>query len=186
VGSNPATPTMDVQLRSATASDAPAVRDVVVRAFTDQPEVADLVDAIRASREYVPDLALVATVDGAAAGFVMASYTYLVDGGARHRILSLSPLAVTPLHERRGLGSALVEQVVQRAADRGEPMVVLEGSPAFYGRLGFEHSVPHGISIDLPDWAPAQAAQVRLLPSYDPAVRGALEYPAAFAVVSAH
>jgi putative acetyltransferase len=62
-------------------------------------------------------------------------------------------------------------------------MVVLEGSPAYYGRLGFEHSMRYGIVIPLPEWAPPEAAQVMRLSAFDPAdpsLRGTVVYPAAF------
>ena len=41
-----------------------------------------------------------------------------------------------------------------------QPLVVLEGNPLYYGRFGFEHSRRYGIEIDLPSWAPPEAAQV--------------------------
>jgi putative acetyltransferase len=174
-------------IRAEQARDASAVRDVVVRAFVTHPdEVGDLVEAVRASEHYVPHLALVAEVDGRVAGFVMASHATLVDGERRHRVLTLSPLAVAPEHERRGIGSALVRALVARAAETGEPLLTLEGSPAYYGRLGFEPAVRHGVTIRLPDWAPPEAAQVRLLSGYDPTIRGTLEYPPAFDSVAAH
>ena len=70
-----------------------------------------------------------------------------------------------------------VREVTRRAAE-GDPLVVLEGDPRFYGRIGFEHSDPHGIHITLPSWAPAEAAQVMLLTAYDPTIRGRVVYPA--------
>lgn len=45
---------------------------------------------------------------------------------------------------------------------------MLEGSPRFYGRLGFEYAAPLGIEMILPSWAPAEAAQVLRLASYHP------------------
>jgi putative acetyltransferase len=63
------------------------------------------------------------------------------------------------------------------------PPVVLEGSPRYYGRLGFKFAPEHGISIDLPDWA-REGAQVYLLSSYDPRIRGRVEYPPEIAAVT--
>ncbi len=62
-------------------------------------------------------------------------------------------------------------------------MVILEGSPTYYGRLGFEHSITYGVVIHLPDWAPPEAAQVVRLMAFDPedpTLRGTVVYPAAF------
>jgi hypothetical protein len=72
-----------------------------------------------------------------------------------------------------------------RADSRGESLVVLEGNPEFYGRLGFEHSVPCGIHIALPSWARPEAAQVLRLSNYDPSIRGHVSYPPAFDEVTA-
>ena len=85
-----------------------------------------------------------------------------------------------PIGQRRGIGAALVGAVTALVDASGEPLVVLEGRPAYYGRLGFEFSVPHGIHIKLPDWAPREAAQMMRLTNYDPAIRGTVVYPPAF------
>lgn len=160
-----------------------AIGEVVSAAFG-SPVEAELVAAIRASEQYIPQAALVATKAGRVAGHVMISFAELDDGTTQRRVAMLSPLAVAPAYQRQGIGSALVNAVVNVAERMGEPLVVLEGSPAYYGRLGFEHSVLHGIHIRLPDWAPAEAAQVRRLTSYDAAYRGRLISPPAFEAVS--
>jgi putative acetyltransferase len=116
----------------------------------------------------------------------MISYVTLDDGDNSHRIASLSPLAVEPEHQRTGIGSALVRSVTAAADVRREPLVVLEGSPLYYGRLGFEYSVPLGIHIELPSWAPPEAAQVMRLGAYDLSFRGRVAYPPAFDEATAH
>jgi putative acetyltransferase len=113
----------------------------------------------------------------------MISHAILRNADGDRRIVMLSPLAVRPEFQGRGIGSALVRASTGVAGERGEPLVVLEGSPAYYGRLGFEHSLAYGIEIRLPDWAPPEAAQVLRLASFDPndpTLRGTVVYPAAF------
>lgn len=164
------------------AADAGAVREVVRAAFSHHVEVADLVELIRASPEYVQELALVARVSGAVAGFVMLSHAGLVDdAGDRHRILTLSPLAVSPPWQGRGIGSALVRAGLEAAEQAGEPLVVLEGSPKYYPRFGFRDCRELGIVLALPDWAPPEAGMAYPLPGYTPALRGRVVYPPAFA-----
>ena len=174
-----------VSIRAERPDDHDAIRSVVAAAFQSERE-ADLVDAIRASPEYVPELALVAEIGGEVVGHVMVSFTALDDGSTRHRIFHLSPLAVAPTHQRKGIGSALVNAVAERARERGAEFVVLEGDPRYYGRLGFEPSSPYRIFIDLPDWAPPEAAQIRLLSGTAPSISGRVVYPPAFDAVTDH
>ena len=108
---------------------------------------------------------------GDVVGHVIVSRSAL-EGG--EPVSVLSPLAVRPDVHRTGIGRALVHDVCALAADAGEPCVLLQGNPAYYGRLGFEPSSNVGITMDLPDWAPPAAAQVRRLPAWDDALRGRL------------
>ena len=56
---------------------------------------------------------------------------------ARGRGALLGPLAVSPAHQRRGLGSALVEAGLERLTARGVARAFVLGDPAYYGRFGF-------------------------------------------------
>jgi putative acetyltransferase len=172
-------------IRAETPDDRAAIGAVVEAAFG-SPVEARLVEAIRASENFVPELSLVGELDGRVVGHVMVSYTALHDTAARYRIPMLSPLAVAPDHQRQGIGSALVRAGAALVDARGEPLIVLEGSPAYYGRLGFEYSVPYGIRITLPEWAPPEAAQILRLGNYDPTLRGLVVYPPAFDAVAEH
>jgi putative acetyltransferase len=129
-------------------------------------------------------LALVAELANRVVGHVMISYASLEEGGLRRPIAQLSPLAVAPEFQRQGIGSALVREVTSRARERGEPMVVLQGSPTFYGRLGFEPAGPLGVRMTLPAWAPVEAAQAIRFETYDPTFRGLVVDPPAFAEIA--
>jgi predicted N-acetyltransferase YhbS len=52
-------------------------------------------------------------------------------------VCTLSPLAVLPEHQGRGVGRALIAHSLQVLADRSVPLVFLEGSPGYYARSGF-------------------------------------------------
>ena len=172
-------------IRAEQPSDRVVIAEVVRGAFG-SPVEARLVEAIRASSNFVPDWSLVAELRGQVVAQVMVSYAILRDGAKEHRIANLSPLAVAPHFQRRGIGSTLVRAVTARVDQSGEPLVVLEGSPTFYGRLGFEYSVLRGITITLPAWAPAEAAQMLRLRNYDATIRGHVVYPSAFDAVAEH
>ena len=136
-----------------------AVRGVVAAAFGSPVEAA-LVDAIRESGVYVPAWSLVAVVRDQVVGHVMVSVALVREDDVERSVANLSPLAVHPDHQRRGIGSALVRGVVPIVDAAGAPLIVLEGDPAFYSRFGFEHSVPLGITMRLPEWASPEAAEV--------------------------
>ena len=110
----------------------------------------------------------------------MVSHTDLEADGVRQRIAMLSPLAVHPAEQGKGIGGRLVREVIDRADEFGEPLIVLEGSPLYYPRFGFRYSVPEGIIIRLPDWAPPEAAMMIPLTAYRPELRGTVVYPPAF------
>lgn len=169
-------------IRPESTDDHGPIRTVVTAAFDSAAE-AELVDRIRASPEFVPEMALVAEDGDRIIGHVMISRARLRNDSGERQISMLSPLAVDPECQRRGIGSALVRAALDEAEALGEPLVILEGSPAYYGRFGFEHAARYGIEIHLPDWAPPEAAQVKPLTSFDlndPALQGTVIYPAAF------
>lgn len=167
-------------VRPETDADRPRILEVVEAAFGNVAERV-LVERLYASPQYRPGLSLVAESkrDGIV-GHVLVTTAWLEDGDWRQDIASLAPLAVAPARQRRGVGTALLHAVCAVCDDRGEPFVVLQGDPRYYGRVGFEPSAPLGVTMDLPDWAPPEAAQLRRLSAYDPSLRGRVVYPDAF------
>lgn len=172
-----------IHIRPERETDFTAIRGLVAAAF-ESDEEADLVEAIRASPQYIPELALVAEVDGEVVGHVMISGAILRGDKGDQPVVMLAPLAVAPSRQRRGIGGALVREVCAGAEQRGEAQVFLEGGPAYYSRLGFEAASNYGIEMPLPDWAPPEAAQILRFRSFDPALRGRVVYPAHFDSVS--
>ena len=178
-GPHPRPPPKDLRIRAQRLEDQAAISGVEEAAFG-SPVEARVVSKIRASANFVPELSLVAELDGTIVCHVMISWASQQDEEVHRRIANLSPLAVAPQFRRQGIGTALVREVTRRADRRQEPLVVLEGSPRFYGPLGFEPSARYGIRMTLPSWAPPEAAQVLRLRNYDPILRGLVVYPPAF------
>ena len=114
----------------------------------------------------------------------MLHHLDLRDGATTHEVVSLSPVSVRPDVQRRGVGSALIRSAIERADQRGEPLIVLEGSPAYYPRFGFRPARELGITITLPSWAPEDAAMAYPLARYRPEINGHDVYPPAFGRVN--
>lgn len=165
-----------------TDNDVESIRAVVQAAFGAHRTVGTLVDLIRESPNFIPELSLVAKDGDEIIGHVMVSHAELVDDDAvRHRVLTLSPLAVSPLRQNEGIGGSLIRAAIGAADQLGEPLITLEGSPEYYPRFGFRPAANYGVTINLPEWAPLEAAMVYPLSNYDPSFTGVLEYPPAFA-----
>jgi putative acetyltransferase len=166
-----------MRVRTETATDIDAVRAVLIDAF-ESPDEALLVDLIRQSDRFVQDLSIVAEVEGIVVGHILFSYVDLV-GDKTRRVLSLAPLAVAQQAQLRGVGRALVEDGLARCDRRGEPLVVVEGIPAYYPRFGFRPAADYGIEKPAHE-VPDEAFMVCPLNNHDPQYRGRLVYPPAF------
>lgn len=166
-------------LRFETPDDVDAVRAVHAAAFAEEPEVADLLAPLRGRAAPLPPIGVVAEVDGAIVGHVLLTHAWL---DARDRLVDihvLSPLGVDPSAQGRGIGSALVRAGVAESQRTGVPLVVLEGSPAYYGRLGFVAGGSLGLrrpSLRIPE----AAFQAVAAPTYEPWMTGTVVYPEVF------
>ena len=170
-----------IVIRPERPSDHAAIADVVRAAFVRHPdEVALFVERIRASVEYVPELALVAEDSSGVIAHVMLSWIG-VEGGARARILNLTPMSVRPDRQRLGVGTRLIRDALGRAEEAGEPAVVVEGIPGYYPRFGFERASTLGFVP--PPGVPDEAFMVKRLAGYTADLAGRVVYPQAFDVL---
>jgi putative acetyltransferase len=162
-------------------ADHTAVGAVLAEAFEEQaapgsaPVEVGLVDALRASSEWIPQLSLVAESDeGAVVGYVVCTRGW-VDG---RPALGLGPLAVAPSAQHRGAGSALMHSVLGAADALDESLVALLGHTHYYPRFGFRPAGELGITPPVAAWA--SHFQVRTLSAYEPDLRGEFRYAPPF------
>ncbi|HVS86272.1 MAG TPA: N-acetyltransferase [Gaiellaceae bacterium] len=142
-------------IRVARDDDWAVIPEVHRVAFKDEGDrVARLARELYESEWYEPDLSFVAEADGRVVGHVMNTWSSIEDSDAR--VLQFSPLGVLPEHQGRGHGSALVRASLDAVRARGEPVLVLEGNPKYYGRFGFVRADELGLLPPpecLYDWA---------------------------------
>ena len=167
-----------MEVRVERPSDIAAIDAVHVQAFGADfgPTVAGLVRTLRA--RYLPDngLSLVAGGVGGVVGHVMFSRALLDAPRRLVEVQVLSPLGVLPDRQGRGIGALLVRTGMSMLAQRGVPLVFLEGSPDYYGRLGFVNGGEHGFrrpSLRIPD----AGFQVGRLPDAQDWMTGTFVYP---------
>ena len=171
-------PSADLLVRPEQPSDFEAIRRTVQLAFGRLDE-AEVVERVRESDHYVPELSLVAERDSEVVGHLMLSYVELRGRDGSLAVLNLGPLAVRPDVQQEGTGAALVQEGLAGAEDRREPLVVVLGPPRLYTRFGFEPARRHGIEPP-PPGVPDDVFLVKLLPGYDGRPRGQVVYPPAF------
>ncbi len=123
-------------IRPETPSDYPAIADLNRRAFGGEFEVR-LVDNLRHTAGYIPELALVAVQEERIVGHILFTLVQLRQGEQTTPLLSLAPLAVLPEDQHQGIGSALVCEGLRRCRSLGYPAVVVLGHPGYYPRFGF-------------------------------------------------
>jgi putative acetyltransferase len=135
-----------IQIREERDGDAAAIRELNRLAFG-QDQESNIVDALRANGAVI--LSLVATMADRVVGHILYSpVTVNENEGA-----GLAPMAVSPDHQRQGIGSKLVEAGARRLAQSGCPFIVVVGHPTFYPRFGFEPASRHRLTSEweLPD-----------------------------------
>ncbi|MEA3025285.1 MAG: hypothetical protein QOF91_570 [Alphaproteobacteria bacterium] len=111
-------------------------------------------ERLRAGRKPVRGLSFVAVEDGRVIGTVRV---WDVVAGPACPALLLGPLAVDPIHQRRGIGAALMRHALRAAARHGHGAVLLAGDAAYYGRFGFSAERTGAL------WLPGLADRSRLL-----------------------
>jgi putative acetyltransferase len=169
-----------VAIRPEEPRDADATRRVLELAFGAGASEADLVEALRAAGDHVPELCLVAVAgEGEVVGHLFFSRARLASG---HDVLALAPMAVVPERQRQGVGAQLVEDGLERAARTAFPLVVVLGHPEYYPRFGFEPAAAFGVTA--PWEVPPEAWMAKPLPAYRPQARGLVAYPPAFGAVT--
>jgi putative acetyltransferase len=168
-----------VVIRPEREADHAVIAEVVRAAFVRHPdEVASFVERIRASEEFIPELALVAEDSSGVIAHVMLSWVG-VEGGSRTRILNLTPMSVRPDRQRIGVGTQLIRDALRRAEEAAEPAVMVEGIAEYYPRFGFERASSLGFIPPHPK-IPDAAFMVKRLPGFSPDLAGRIIYPAAF------
>ena len=166
-------------IRTEAPGDQGEVRKVHALAFGDGEPVPSLVDALRAAPAALPALSFVAALDGRVVGHVMLSAGRLDALPRLVDVYSLSPLGVLPEHQRRGIGTRLIEHALAAADQRGVPLVFLEGSPDFYRKRGFRPAEELGFRPPTLRYPPG-AFQVARLSAYRDWMTGTFVYAETF------
>jgi putative acetyltransferase len=165
---------MSLVIRPETTSDQSSIREVNRLAFGREDE-ARLVEALRDGGH--ARASLVAEEGGQVVGHILFSELPIATEEGTVEALSLAPMAVTPSHQRHGIGSLLVREGLRACRESGHRIVVVLGHPEFYPQFGFSAKLAE--TLKSPFSGPAFMA-LELVPGALDGVEGEVRYPPPF------
>jgi len=106
-----------------------------------------LTHKLRNTPSLVPELNLVAELNGDIAGHIIYTISKIIDEhGTAHEMLTFGPLTVTPDYQNRGIGKALMRHSFKIAKELGHKAVIIYGHPHYYPRVGFRRAAEFGLT----------------------------------------
>ncbi len=143
---------MNINIRQENENDYANVYNVVQTAFANTEhsdgDEQNLVTRLRKSEAFVPELSLVAEVDGEIVGHIM--FTKIRIGDSDVLALGLAPLAVLPELQRSGIGGKLIEEGHKIAKELGYVYSIVLGHEEYYPRFGYKPASIYGIKPPFP------------------------------------
>jgi len=133
---------MTIEVRNEREQDAAAIQQVHVAAFGGSAE-AKLVRLISERKKAL--ISLVAVSKDSVVGHILFSRVTIDNAPAGFNSVGLAPLAVSPKFQRRGIGSKLIREGLERCNQASYDAVVVLGDPVYYSRFGFVLTVDFGL-----------------------------------------
>ncbi len=143
----------EITIRPEEHRDYKSIVSLILRSFREGTDYSDgtdiiaLVEEIRDSRYYIPELSFVAETDNRIVGHFMFSEFPLSptregghNGVTDSGIVMLAPVSVHADYFRRGIGTAMLRLGIEKVRESGYKGVTIEGNYRFYNRIGFRTS----------------------------------------------
>lgn len=136
---------MNILIRLEEESDFEKVEYLTREAFWDvyRPGCSEhlLVHKIRKVPAFVKELSYVACDNNKIVGNIIYSRARVVnEDNLEYEVLCMGPLSVLPAYQRRGIGSQLLQETLDKARKLGYKAVIIFGNPGFYERFGFKNA----------------------------------------------
>lgn len=163
-----------IGIRAETPGDESAI-DALNRLAFGGPEESLIVARLRDAK--LVTLSLVADHRGRILGHILFSRLSVTIDCRNPPTAALAPMAVHPDWQRRGIGSRLVRQGLERLPALGIGAVIVLGHPDFYPRFGFSAAL--ATPLDAPFSGDAFMA-LELKPGALHGRKGSVTYPPAF------
>ena len=142
---------MDIKIRLEQEEDHRIVEELTREAFWNLfhpgADKHFLIHSLRKSPDFIKELCLVALIDKKIVGSIAYTLSSIKDDSNQdHQVITFGPLSVLPSCHSKGVGSALVNYSLEKAAIMGFKAVVIQGYPSYYKRFGFQNAQMFNIS----------------------------------------
>lgn len=143
---------MQVQIKREKQEDYNEV-DFLLKLAFDNDHVAQVVQNLRLTDDFIPELSKVARINDQIIGVIMYSHALITKGRKTIKTISLAPLAVLPAYQNLGIGGELIKSSFRKARELGYESVVVIGHEDYYPRFGFKPASEYDIicPFDVPD-----------------------------------
>ena len=131
-----------IKIRLAEETDFDSIIKVFETAFSDEESkvIMNLVQELHQETSSPSIKSLVAEVDNEMIGYVSFSPIFLKSDSSISGYI-LAPLAISPEHQKQGIGSSLIKSGIDILTQDGAGVLLVYGDPAFYGRFGFNEEI---------------------------------------------
>lgn len=174
---------MEVKIRQEKKKDFLEVFNLISKAF-EKEKLSDhqeqhLVERLRKSNSFIPELSLVAESKGKILGHILLTPIQINSESETFESLALAPVSVLPAYQSLGIGGKLIEEAHSAAINSGFGSIVLLGHPGYYPRFGYQKAEKFGIKLPF-DVPSEYCMALELFPCSLQGVSGNVEYPSEF------
>ena len=169
-----------LEIRQENKNDYEQVYNVVKTAFENAEHSdgneQDLVNDLRKSDSFIPELSLVAVKDNKIVGHIL--FTKIKIG--KYEELALAPLSVLPKYQRQGIGKKLIETGHKIAKELGYNYSIVLGSEKYYPKFGYTSAIDYGIKA--PFEVPNENFMAIKLKDTEVEINGTVQYAKEFGI----
>ena len=147
-----------ITIRPEEHKDYKSIVSLILRSFQEGTDYSDgtdiiaLVEEIRDSKYYIPELSFVAELNNKVVGHFLFSKFPLSptrEGGHNNEtdsgIVMLAPVSVHADYFRQGIGTAMLMMGIEKVRELGYKGITVEGNYNFYNQVGFRTSSEYNI-----------------------------------------
>lgn len=167
-------------IRTEEPKDYKQVYELNYHAFNKREDESKLIEKIRSSESFIPELSIVAAENDRVLGHILISKAQVIHESAGYDVTVLAPIAVLPEYQRQGIGAALINEGLKRCADLDYGLVLLIGHPSYYPKFGFVPARHHGLELKQFKVPDPVFMVCELIDGELNKVKGELQYPKAF------